>query len=246
MPASSAGEMAGRAAAGLHGNMASLRILAKRLLLGLALIVTTPLILLSRLGQAYGTDALFNIAAQSLALVPGLPGSFLRVAFYKGTLQKIGADVRIAFGSYFSKSSACLGNRISIGAYCILGHVELHDEVLVGSRVSILSGKYEHGSAFAQVRHSATDAHAPIRIGARTWVGEGAIVAAPVGSNCLVSTGAVVTRPVPDGSMAAGNPMKIVRIQPFLSVVPAAGENERTACPPPLRNDHDKKIFSDK
>ncbi len=211
------------------GKNMSLRWIAKRLLLCSAMLTTAPLILASRIGQNYGTDAFFNIAAQGLALVPGLPGSILRVAFYRGTLKGIGADVRIAFGTFFSKSSAKLGNQINIGAYCILGNVDLQDGVLIGSRVSVLSGKYEHGSAFVQVRKPEEGGGECIHIGARTWIGEGSLIAADVGDNCLVSTGTVVTRHVPDGSMAAGNPMKLVKIQPFLSVVPVASESGRLA-----------------
>ncbi|MFA5515355.1 MAG: hypothetical protein WDA20_03630 [Desulfuromonadales bacterium] len=203
------------------------RFVIKRLMLGLALLAVSPLILLARLGLALGTDAIFNIGAQTLALVPALPGSFLRVAFYKGTLKRIGSDVRISFGSYFSKSSAALGNWVNIGAYCILGNVEVHDEVLIASRVSLLSGKYEHGSAFAPVSGGGDRPSEGIRVGAKTWIGEGAIIAADVGGNCLVATGTVVTRPVPDGTMAAGNPMKLVKMQPFIAVVPNSSGSDR-------------------
>ncbi len=195
----------------------SCRFWLKRLVLSLAFLAVSPLVLLARLGLALGTDATFNLGAQALALAPALPGSFLRVAFYKGTLKRIGTDVRISFGSYFSKSSAVLGNRINIGAYCILGNVELLDDVLIGSRVSLLSGKYEHGSAFAPIPAGKAPTNERVRIGNRTWIGEGAIIAAGIGSNCLVATGTVVTRPLPDGTMAAGNPMKLIKMQPFIS-----------------------------
>ena len=41
--------------------------------------------------------------------------------------------------------------------------------------------------------------------------GEGAVVMANVGAQCMVAAGAVVSSPVPDGIMVAGNPARFVR-----------------------------------
>lgn len=187
----------------------------KRLVILLCMLPVAPMAAVARLGRTFHSHKPYDFFAQTLSMLPGMPGSYVRVAYYKLTLKRIGWDVKIGFGSFFSKDQAEVGNRINIGGYCILGNVDIADGVLIASRVSIISGKYEHGSAFAPE----TGGACRVRIGAGSWIGEGAIVAADVGANCLVATGAVVSREVPNGYMAAGNPAKMMRTQPFMSVV---------------------------
>lgn len=51
-----------------------------------------------------------------------------------------------------------------------------------------------------------------IRIGNDTFLGSGVTVLCNVsiGHNCIVGAGAVVTRSIPDGSIAVGNPAKVI------------------------------------
>jgi acetyltransferase-like isoleucine patch superfamily enzyme len=119
--------------------------------------------------------------------------------------------VRIAFGSFFSSRTADVGNHVTVGGYCIIGNVKIGDHVLIASRVSLMSGKYQHGSALTSAPASPDGG---ISIGNRTWVGEGSIVAASVGSDCIVAAGSVVMRDVPDGHMAAGNPARPMKMEP--------------------------------
>jgi acetyltransferase-like isoleucine patch superfamily enzyme len=67
--------------------------------------------------------------------------------------------------------------------------------------------------------HSALLAHCPIRgalpcrVGKYVYIGFGAIIlpGITVGDNCLIGAGVVVTKDVPAGSIAAGNPAKVLR-----------------------------------
>jgi maltose O-acetyltransferase len=54
---------------------------------------------------------------------------------------------------------------------------------------------------------------APVRIGARTYIGAGSIVlpGVSIGADSVVGAGSVVTRDVPDGAMAVGAPARVVR-----------------------------------
>jgi acetyltransferase-like isoleucine patch superfamily enzyme len=54
---------------------------------------------------------------------------------------------------------------------------------------------------------------APIHIGDGTWVGARAIIlpGVTIGRRCLIAAGAVVSRDVPDDTLVAGNPARVVR-----------------------------------
>jgi len=184
--------------------------LLKRLAFAVAFLLVSPLALLSwcetRLSKS---DALFTTIAQILALVPGIIGSYFRSAFYATTLRRSSWEVYIGFGSYFSNRGASLESRVYIGAYCIIGTVNMGEGATVASRVSIPSGKRQHlddaGNFTSAPRFDR------VRIGAKTWIGEGAVVLSDVGSSCIVSAGAVVLKEVPDGCLVGGNPAKIIR-----------------------------------
>lgn len=53
----------------------------------------------------------------------------------------------------------------------------------------------------------------PITIGDDCWIGGGAIICpgVTIGHRCIIAAGAVVTKDIPDDSMAAGVPAKVIR-----------------------------------
>ena len=122
-----------------------MKIAIKRFILGIAIILVMPLILLTRLTNS---KSIFSTFAAALSLIPGKIGSYIRLSYYVGTLKKISLDVYIGFGSFFSQRSAVVGHNVSIGAYCIIGNAVIKDNVLIASKVSIPSGKRQHGRAF--------------------------------------------------------------------------------------------------
>ena len=176
-----------------------------------ATITVSPFILLSRCGHLLGEDSLFTTLGQFLALVPGRPGSFMRLAYYRGTLQEVARDVCIGFGTFFSQPTASIGRNVSIGDYCIIGTATLGDNVLLGSRVSITSGKRQHSQRFDAEHRSEQTVFDRVCIGRDTWIGEGAVVMASVGAGSIVSAGGIVTREMPGNRLIAGNPARIVQ-----------------------------------
>jgi virginiamycin A acetyltransferase len=154
-------------------------------------------------------DALFNLFAQLLAPFPGFPGMYLRGAYYFGTLDGCSWETHVGFGSIFTHRGGALASRASMGSYCVIGHARIGAEAMIGSRVSIPSGKHQHmddtGNLVPVTRYET------ISIGARTWVGEGAIVMANVGSDCIVTAGAVVTKEMPSRVLIGGNPARVIK-----------------------------------
>ncbi len=168
--------------------------------------------------RAFGHEGLFDFSAKFLSLIPGRIGQYLRASFYLVTLRKCYCDLAVGFGSFFSHPGASVGRQVGVGAYSIIGTVDIDPHVLIGSRVSITSGKYQHGSAFRR----ASDKHrrGPLRydrihIGRECWIGEGAVIMASIGAHSVVSAGSVVTKPAPENCLIVGNPARFVKIGAF-------------------------------
>lgn len=190
-----------------------MKSLLKTLIRGLMVLLVAPLVLLYLLFRPLSAkDALFSGFSQLLSLVPGVLGSYLRVAAYRLTMQHCAADCYIGFGALFSQQGTRIGRGAYIGPQCNIGWCDIGADTLLGSGVHILSGKNQHhiqdpskpykdqGGSFEQVR-----------IGSNCWLGNGAIVMASVGDGSIVGAGAVVTEPVPPGVIVVGNPARIIR-----------------------------------
>lgn len=188
--------------------MSKYKPILKRVLLALAFIPVLPMIMLARIGSAYGCDNFFSACACFLALFPGKAGSYLRLAYYKGTLAGISPDVYIGFGSFFSRREAIIGRNVTIGAFCIIGNVQLGNDVLVASRVSIPSGHRQHSLRYDETNPSDELIFDRVTIGEACWIGEGAIVMADLGERCIVSAGSVIARAMPAGRVIGGNPAR--------------------------------------
>jgi acetyltransferase-like isoleucine patch superfamily enzyme len=183
----------------------------KRLAFGLAAVLVAPLSLaawLEHKGRA--GEQVFAFGAQLLALAPGLPGAYLRLAYYHATLERCAWEAHIGFGSLFVRRAAVLGRHASMGCYCVIGNAEIGERAMIGSRVSVPSGKRQHLDESGRLS-SSQGRFDRVTIGPDCWVGEGAIVMADIGAACIVAAGAVVSSPMPGGSLVAGNPARPVR-----------------------------------
>jgi acetyltransferase-like isoleucine patch superfamily enzyme len=176
-----------------------------------AAVLVSPLWALAWIEQRLGLGGqAFRLGAELLALAPGLPGAYLRAAYYAGTLERCSWETHIGFGSVFVRRAATVGRHASMGCYCVIGNADIGEGAMIGSRVSVPSGKRQHLGPDGRV--SADEGHFDrVSIGAQAWIGEGAIVLADVGRSCIVAAGAVVTGPMPDGALVGGNPARVLR-----------------------------------
>jgi virginiamycin A acetyltransferase len=159
-----------------------------------------------------GREKAFPGWSQLFSLLPGLTGVYLRRSFYRRVLRRCDQGACITFGTVFSHSTARIGRNVYVGAFCSLGDVTLEDDVLVGSHVSIMNGGKQHGIERLDIPVREQPGEWPhITIGQDTWIGDRAVIMADVGKHCVVAAGAVVTRPLPDYSIAAGVPAKVIR-----------------------------------
>ena len=184
------------------------RKITQALLTLFGLLVAFPFVVLAKWDRRVDEhDVLFVLGGQALALVPGILGNAARAAYYERTLALFEKGAVIHFGSYFSKRGACVFAGAGIGAYCIIGLADIGPCVRIASRVSITSGLHYHGSA-AGVKGG--DCVERVTIGAHSWIGEGAVIGADIGTHCIVGMGSVVVQPIPDGAVVLGNPARRV------------------------------------
>lgn len=173
-----------------------------------AVLLVLPAALLAVFGRFHGGFIFF---AQALAYVPGLPGSYLRVAFYYLTLERCQLDSHIAVGSYFSHAQASMGARVGVGANCVLGHVDLGDCTQIGPNVQILSGTNQHVRDAQGCLTDEGRTFRRLRVGPHCWIGASSVIMADLGAQVTVGPGSVVARDVPSGATVAGNPSRLVR-----------------------------------
>ena len=179
---------------------------------GLARLLVMPLYVSFLVRSVLFGEQAFRTSSQQLSLVPGFLGDYLRAEFYRLTLAGCGHEVQICFGTLFSSRRATIGDHVYIGTHCMIGNVDIGRDVLLGSNVHLLSGQSQHGIAALdrpiRLQERRVDR---IRIGEDTWIGNGAIVMADVGRKSVVGAGSVLVSDVPDFSIAAGNPARVIR-----------------------------------
>ena len=186
---------------------------AKAVLHGLATVAILPAVLLYWLSAAcIGKDRALEGSSQTFALLPGLPGIFLRRAFLARVLTRCHSSAEIGFGTLFSQTGAILDEDVYVGPRCHLGWVHLERDVLLAAGVHIPSGGQTHAfdDPTVPIREQGGERRL-VTIGAGAWIGSAAIILADVGKGSIVGAGSVVTKPLPDNVIAAGVPARVIR-----------------------------------
>lgn len=158
------------------------------------------------------STGIFRFWGDVMSLMPGLPGAYLRRAYYCCTLDSCSAHCHIGFGTIFAHREATVEDSVYLGTYALLGSVILRSGSLIGSRASLISGSAQHrrGPDGEWLPADIKDREC-IEIGTGAWLGEACIVAANVGPGALVAAGSVVAGKVPRDVMVAGNPARFVK-----------------------------------
>lgn len=193
-----------------------LRKLVKYAAFGVALVCVSPLVLAARLEAlvAPASERVFGAAKEILSLVPTVVGSYLRTAYYWAVCTSVAMDAHFLLGSMVAHRNVRIGRRTIIGPYSIIGYADIGDDVLIGARVSVLSGKYQHGRPGARrdgaLRHPLQFSR--VQIGHECWIGESSVVMANLGPRATVGAGSVVTRDFGEGVTILGNPARRVNL----------------------------------
>jgi len=191
----------------------SLRKSLKNVAIAFALVFVFPWAAMELLVRRIaGRDVWFLMHTEFISLIPGKTGVYIRNAYYFLALSKCPLDCGISFGSIISKNSTEVGHRVYIGWRTFIGLATIGDDSMISDSVQILSGKHQHGTTIPGVPfQSQPQSFTRVRIGKNTWIGANAVIMADVGDNCVIGAGSIVTNPVPENSVAVGNPAKIIR-----------------------------------
>jgi len=189
-----------------------MKSLAKSTLRTVAFLSVLPAIAMFWLQAAMiGKNQAFPGWSQLFSLLPGRSGEYLRHAFYRATTGQCADDTCIGFGTVAADPGICVGQSVYIGNFCSLGNVTIEDDVLIASHVSIMNGCSQHGTSRIDIPiREQPGEFVSVTIGAGSWIGEHATVAADVGQHCIVGAGSLVLTAIPDYTIAVGSPARII------------------------------------
>lgn len=178
------------------------------------MVLVSPCALTSLLEQRISQNAtgVFRFWGDLMSVLPGLPGAYLRRAYYCWALESCSSRCHIGFGTIFAHRQATVEDSVYLGTYALLGSVLLRRGCLIGSRASIISGGAQHHrDSEGEWLPARVENLQCVEIGTGAWLGEACLVAANVGPGAMVAAGSVVTRKVPRDVMVAGNPARFVK-----------------------------------
>tara|TARA_R110002073_G_scaffold297141_1_gene463215 strand:+ start:192 stop:797 length:606 start_codon:yes stop_codon:yes gene_type:complete len=134
----------------------------------------------------------------------------------------IGDNVRIGYKTWLAGSDAISEDcHLQIGSGCVIGSynhifatksIKIGDNVLTADKVYISDNLHNYEDINIPIIHQGVRQIQKVEIGDGTWIGENAcIIGVNIGKNCVVGANSVVTKDVPDYSIVAGIPAKIIK-----------------------------------
>ena len=136
----------------------------------------------------------------------------LRQLCGKMILKKCGKNVNIEKGAVFSADME-LGDNSGIGRDAELEcGITIGDNVMMGPCVKMYVQNHNFSRTDIPMNQQGDSPVRPIVIGDDVWIGANVIIlpGVSIGKGCVIGAGSVVTKSVPEYSVVAGTPAKII------------------------------------
>jgi len=132
--------------------------------------------------------------------------------FIAGEYLYMSKSVEVGRGGFTNKEAIVhIGQHVGIFENTLINPnspVTIGDEVGIGTEVMI----WTHG-AWLDVTQGFPSDFGPVSIGKNVWLPARSIVLpnTSIGDNCVIGIGSIITKSIPENSMAAGIPCKVIR-----------------------------------
>jgi acetyltransferase-like isoleucine patch superfamily enzyme len=141
------------------------------------------------------------------------PGSKITCkSFIAGDYLYFSSEVEVGRGGCTGpNSNVRIGNHVGVFERTVINpseEVTIGDDVGIGTECLI----WTHG-AWLDILSGFPASFGPVSIGNRVWLPARSIVLpnVDIGSDCVIGTNSIINRSIPNGSLAAGNPCKIIK-----------------------------------
>ena len=161
--------------------------------------------------------ALYAVIAKNLpksnARIVGKMCRWLRFCLAKAFISYCGHNVNLQKRAVFSTRLE-IGDNSSIGIDCFVqGRVRIGANVMMGPQVLIYTQNHCHERTDIPMIQQGYEKEKMVCIGDDVWIGSRATIlpGVTIGKGSMIGASAVVTKDVPEYSIVAGNPAKVVK-----------------------------------
>lgn len=155
-----------------------------------------------------------NRARDLMAEIGRAPTAEAEMALIRRLLGRLGENgvIRPPFHCDYG-SNIRIGRNAFVNFGCVFldcAEIEIGDDLQMAPMVQLYTPEHPLDP---ETRRSGLEYARPIRIGNNVWIGGGAIILSGVtiGDDCVIGAGSVVKRDLPAGSVAVGNPARVIR-----------------------------------
>ena len=167
--------------------------------------------------KEYLCICLYNALAihlpKSNARVIGKACKRIRYCLAKGYIAYCGKNVNLQKGAEFSRKLS-IGDNSSLGIRSVIqGPVIIGTNVMMGPEVYIYTQNHNHKRTDIPMIEQGYESERPVTIKDDVWIGSRVTIlpGVTIGTGVIIGASAVVTKDVPDYTIVAGNPAKVVK-----------------------------------
>lgn len=148
--------------------------------------------------------------------VPGYKiGYWLRRILIKRIAKQVGKDVIIKQNAYIGNGEGLfIGDRSQIGQSSRIGkNVKIGDDVIMGPDVVIMTDSHAFEDIDIPINKQGKLETKNVIVGNDVWIGTRVIImpGVKIGDKAVIGAGSVVTKDIPERSVAAGVPARVIR-----------------------------------